>query len=177
MRAVMGGGKAEINFSSFLQAPPSAALRSSMTQPLRNVGSHGNPSWVRCSDGCRGCYRGSGRASPGNALKMVRIFAAYLAGGCFLLSALWSCASVRDQLSVLPGSRRDPLAPGTALSSKRRRQAGQPKAALLLLPNCSLQGAHLCSSLGAALIVSHSGCNLQPKQAVTASGQHTAALA
>lgn len=39
--------------------------------------------------------------------------------GVSLLSALWSCTSVRDRLSVLPGSRRDPLAPGTALCSKR----------------------------------------------------------
>lgn len=91
-----------------------------MTQPRRNVGSHGNPFWVLCSDGCRGCYRwsGCGRASPGNALKMVCIFAAYLAEEFFflLLSALWSCASVGDQLSVCPGSQRDPLAPGTRAS-------------------------------------------------------------
>lgn len=59
-----------------------------MTQPQRNVGSHGNPFWVLWSEGCRGCYRwsGCGRASPGNALKMVCIFAEYLADSFFSLS-------------------------------------------------------------------------------------------
>lgn len=95
--------------------------------------------------------------------------------GVSLLSALWSCTSVRDRLSVLPG------AGGTRLHLARRSaakeaQARQPKAALLPLPKRSPQGAHPCSSLGAALTVSHSGCNLRPRQAVTASGQHTAAL-
>lgn len=151
MRAVMGGGRAEINFSSFLQAPPSSALCSSMTQPRRNVGSHGNSSWVRCSDGCRGCYRrsGCGRASPGNALKMVRIFAAYLAGcwgGVSLLSALWSCASVRDQLSVLPGSRRDPLAPGAALQQKEKLRQDSQKLHCFLFPSAACKGL-ICALL------------------------------
>lgn len=110
-----------------------------MTQPRWNVGSHGNPLWVLCSDGCRGCYRwsGCGGASAGNALKMVCISAVHLAEGFFffLLSALWSRASVGDQLSGCPGSPRDPLAAGTRASqillaegTKAAAQAGQQNA-------------------------------------------------
>lgn len=118
MRVLTGGGRAEINFSNFF-ASPSFPSMASMTQPRWNVGSHGNPLWVLCSDGCRGCYRwsGCGGASAGNALKMVCISAVHLAEGFFfLLSALWSRASVGDQLSPCPGSPRDPLAAGTRAS-------------------------------------------------------------
>lgn len=104
MRAVSGGGRAEINFSKFFfQAPPSTTLCSSMTQPQRNVGSHGNLFWVLWSEGCRGCYRWSGccRAGPGNALEMVCIFCRTFIGQ-FILCLLRG--AVRDQLGAPPGA-------------------------------------------------------------------------
>lgn len=139
MRAVMGGGRAEINFSSFLQAPPSAALCSSMTQPRRNVGSHGN-SWVRCSDGCRGCYRGS--ASPGNALKTVHIFAAYLAGG---EGGVFALCFVELRISERSAFRapREPEGPACtwhgALQQKKLRQ-DSPKLHCFLFPSAVRKG-------------------------------------
>lgn len=77
----------------FFQAPPSTTLCSSMTQPQRNVGSHGNLFWVLWSEGCRGCYRwsGCGRAGPANALEMVCIFAGYLSDTLFSASFVELC--------------------------------------------------------------------------------------
>lgn len=64
-----------------------------MTQPQRNVGSHGNLFWVLWSEGCQGCYRwsGCGRASPGNALEMVCIFAEHLSDSLFSPSFVELC--------------------------------------------------------------------------------------
>lgn len=89
----------------FFQAPPSTTLCSSMTQPQRNVGSHGNLFWVLWSEGCRGCYRwsGCGRAGPANALEMVCIFAGYLSDTLFSASFVELCG-----ISWLhPRGRRD----------------------------------------------------------------------
>lgn len=121
-----------------MQATPSTVLCSSMTQPQRNVGSHGNPFWVLWSEGCRGCYRwsGCGRASPGNALKMVCIFAEYLADSFFSPSFVKLC-----KISSLypPGARGTTCtwhrsiwaAFGTGLSpaqTKEKAQTGQQNA-------------------------------------------------
>lgn len=102
------GGRAEINFSNFL-ASPSFPITASMTQPRWNVGSHGNPLWVLCSDGCRGCYRwsGCGGASAGNALKMVCISAVHLAEGFFFFCSPLCGAVPRWEISfrAAPGAR------------------------------------------------------------------------
>lgn len=117
MRVLTGGGRAEINFSNFLQAPPSplpfhdaapeecrlpwkpflGPLLGWMSGLLSLERLWQGESWECFEDGLHFCSVFSGR-----------VF--------FLLSALWSCASVGDQLSVCPGSQRDPLAPGTRAS-------------------------------------------------------------
>lgn len=94
---------------------------------------------------------------------MVRIFAAYLAGcweGFFALCFVELRISERSAFRA-PREPEGPVCTWRGTLAKGEAQAGQPKAALLPLPKCSLQEAHLCSSLGAALTVSHSGSNLQ----------------
>lgn len=142
MRVLTGGGRAEINFSNFF-ASPSFPSTASMTQPRWNVGSHGNPLWVLCSDGCRGCYRwsGCGGASAGNALKMVCISAVHLAEGFFFFALRFvePCLGGRSAFA-LPREPEGPacswhtsiLAPfGTAPwpeGTKAAAQAGQQNA-------------------------------------------------
>lgn len=105
-----------------------------MTQPQRNVGSHGNLFWVLWSEGCRGCYRWSacGRAGPGSALEMVCIFAEYLSDSLFSASFVELCGISwwhprgRRDLSHLAQSVQ--AAFDTALSpahTKGKAQAGQ----------------------------------------------------
>lgn len=73
------------------------------------------------------------------------VFSGVLGGGS-LLSALWSCASVRDQLSVLPGSRRDPLAPGAALQQKEKLRQDSQKLHCFLFPSAACKGL-ICALL------------------------------
>lgn len=142
------GGRAEINFSNFL-ASPSFPITASMTQPRWNVGSHGNPLWVLCSDGCRGCYRwsGCGGASAGNALKMVCISAVHLAEGFFFFALRFvePCLGGRSAF----GLPREPEGPACSWHTS--------------IPNPFGRGNKSSSTGRAAkcVIISPSGCILQ----------------
>lgn len=84
------------------------------------------------------------------------VFSGVLGGGFFAFCFVELRVSERSAFRA-PREPEGPACTWRGTPAKGEAQAGQPKAALLPLPKCSLQGAHLCSSLGAAL----TGCNLQ----------------